>query len=57
MSTVVVFQIAQVTAYKFGIELSKVTVKPCYNVITPNNFPTGASLTTEAIACVGLCRK
>ncbi|XP_030746527.1 xanthine dehydrogenase-like isoform X2 [Sitophilus oryzae] len=42
-------KVAQVCAYKFGIPMEQVSVKPSYNVITPNNFPSGASLTSEGV--------
>ncbi|XP_050507821.1 xanthine dehydrogenase isoform X1 [Diabrotica virgifera virgifera] len=41
---------AQVCAYKFGIPLEKVSVKPTYNFVNPNATNTGGSLTSEAIA-------
>ncbi|KAJ8967052.1 hypothetical protein NQ317_000044 [Molorchus minor] len=44
---------AQVCAYKFGIPLEKVSVRPSYNVISPNALPTGSSLTSEAV-CYGV---
>ncbi|XP_060520176.1 xanthine dehydrogenase-like [Cylas formicarius] len=42
-------KVAQVAAYKFGIPIEKVTVKPSYNLISPNSYSSGASLTSEAV--------
>ncbi|XP_050304460.1 xanthine dehydrogenase-like [Anthonomus grandis grandis] len=42
-------KVAQVCAYKFGIKLEKVSVKPSYNVASPNAMTTGGSLTSEAV--------
>nr|XP_023021560.1 indole-3-acetaldehyde oxidase-like [Leptinotarsa decemlineata] len=40
---------AQMCAYKFGISMDQVTIKPSYNIITANNMTTGGSMTSEAI--------
>ncbi|KAJ8967055.1 hypothetical protein NQ317_000047 [Molorchus minor] len=47
--------VAQVCAYKFGIPLHMVAVKPSYNVISPNSSTTGGSLTSEAV-CYALIK-
>lgn len=44
-------------AYKFGIGLEKVKVKASYNVISPNAYGTGGSITTEAVAAVSICNQ
>lgn len=38
------------TAYKFGISLDKVSIKPSYNVIAPNANVAAFSITSEAVA-------
>lgn len=43
-------RIAQVTANEFRIPVSKVAVLPSQNFVTPNNFTTGSSITTECCA-------
>ncbi|CAG9861069.1 unnamed protein product [Phyllotreta striolata] len=43
-------KVAQVCAYKFGIGLDQVSIKPNYSFVTPNNSVTGGSLTSEAIS-------
>ncbi|XP_018569700.1 probable aldehyde oxidase gad-3 [Anoplophora glabripennis] len=48
-------KVIQVCAYKFGIPLSKVTVKPSYNVIAPNCSTTGGSGTSESV-CYALLK-
>ncbi|KAF7271079.1 hypothetical protein GWI33_016039 [Rhynchophorus ferrugineus] len=42
-------KVTQVAAYKFGISMEKVSVKPSYNVNVPNSYPSGASLTSEGV--------
>lgn len=44
---------AQVCAYSLGIPLDKVSIKPSYNVVSPNAMSTGGSITSEAI-CYGV---
>lgn len=46
------FQAVQVCAYKLGINVNKVSVKPSNNLTAPNASPTGASLTSEAVCWV-----
>lgn len=43
-------KIAQVAASQFRISVEKVTVIPCTNFATPNNFSTASSITTECCA-------
>uniref|UniRef100_A0A6P7EZ01 Xanthine dehydrogenase-like n=1 Tax=Diabrotica virgifera virgifera TaxID=50390 RepID=A0A6P7EZ01_DIAVI len=52
-------KVIQVAAYKFGIDMDKISIKPSYNFITPNNGCTGGSLTSEAIcyAVIVACDK
>ncbi|KAL1516706.1 hypothetical protein ABEB36_000583 [Hypothenemus hampei] len=42
-------KVAQVCAYKLGIPLSKVSIKPSYNLPSANSSVTGGSLTSEAV--------
>ncbi|XP_074027296.1 uncharacterized protein isoform X2 [Leptinotarsa decemlineata] len=42
-------KVAQMCAYKLGITLDQVSIKPSYNVIAANSGITGGSLTTEVI--------
>ncbi|XP_039446739.1 uncharacterized protein LOC120426101 [Culex pipiens pallens] len=42
-------KVAQVTAFALGIPLKKVSVKPAVSFVTPNNFATGSSITSEAV--------
>lgn len=42
-------KVIQVCAYKFGIPIDKISVKPSYNVASPNAYPSGGSLTSEAV--------
>ncbi|KAF2900359.1 hypothetical protein ILUMI_05828 [Ignelater luminosus] len=42
-------KVAQVCAYALGISLDMVSVKVSNNLVSPNNFTTGGSLTSEAI--------
>ncbi|XP_039443074.1 xanthine dehydrogenase/oxidase-like [Culex pipiens pallens] len=42
-------KVAQVTAFALGIPLEKVSVKPAVSFVTPNNFATGSSITSEAV--------
>ncbi|XP_056643712.1 aldehyde oxidase 4-like isoform X2 [Diorhabda sublineata] len=48
-------KVIQVCAYKFGIDVSKVSVKPNYNFVAPNCSSSGGSLTSEAI-CYAVIR-
>ncbi|XP_018569701.1 xanthine dehydrogenase/oxidase-like [Anoplophora glabripennis] len=48
-------KVIQVCAYKLGIPISKVSVQPSYNVISPNSSCTGASVTNEGI-CYALLK-
>ncbi|XP_011498418.1 PREDICTED: xanthine dehydrogenase/oxidase-like [Ceratosolen solmsi marchali] len=41
-------KMAQIAAYTLGIDLKMVSVKPSNNLITPNNYATGNSTTTDA---------
>ncbi|CAG9836996.1 unnamed protein product [Diabrotica balteata] len=52
-------KVIQVVAYKFGIDMDKISIKPCYSFVTPNNACTGGSLTSEAIcyAVIVACDK
>ncbi|XP_063826491.1 xanthine dehydrogenase-like [Ostrinia nubilalis] len=43
-------RIAQVAARELLVPVEKVTVIPCYNFATPNNYATGSSITTECSA-------
>lgn len=45
-------KVAQVTAHSLGIPLEMVSVKATNNVVSANAFPTGGSLTSEAICYV-----
>ncbi|CAG9763262.1 unnamed protein product [Ceutorhynchus assimilis] len=42
-------KVAQVCAYKFGIPMEKVSVKPSYNVVTANSDLSGGSITSESV--------
>lgn len=42
-------KVAQVCAYKFGIPMEKISVKPSNNLVAPNSLPTGGSLTSEGV--------
>nr|CAH7725832.1 unnamed protein product [Callosobruchus chinensis] len=42
-------KVAQVTAFKFGVRLDKVQVKPSLNLVAVNSSTTGGSLTSEAV--------
>ncbi|VEN35588.1 unnamed protein product [Callosobruchus maculatus] len=42
-------KVAQVTAFKFGVSLDKVQVKPSSNLVAVNSSTTGGSLTSEAV--------
>ncbi|KAJ8952860.1 hypothetical protein NQ314_007466 [Rhamnusium bicolor] len=46
-------QAIQVCAYKLGIEMEMVSVRPSYNVATPNSNPSGGSATSEGV-CLGV---
>ncbi|KAJ8925554.1 hypothetical protein NQ315_009394 [Exocentrus adspersus] len=48
-------KVIQVCAYRFGIPMTKVSVKPSYNVIAPNCSTTGGSATSESV-CYALLR-
>lgn len=45
----------QSCAYKFGIPIDLINVKPSYNVIAPNSMLSGGSITSEAI-CFAILR-
>ncbi|KAJ8952857.1 hypothetical protein NQ314_007463 [Rhamnusium bicolor] len=45
-------KVVQVCAYKFGISMDKISVKPSYNVIAPNSTTSGGSLTSESVCYV-----
>nr|CAI5857543.1 unnamed protein product [Callosobruchus analis] len=42
-------KVAQVTAFKFGVSLDKVQVKPSLNLVGVNSSTTGGSFTSEAV--------
>ncbi|CAG9765804.1 unnamed protein product [Ceutorhynchus assimilis] len=42
-------KVVQVCGYKFGISMEQVSVKPSYNVASPNSYKSGGSLTSEAV--------
>lgn len=43
-------RVAQVAASELRVPLEKVSVLPCYNFATPNNYSTASSITTECSA-------
>lgn len=43
-------KMAQVAAAQFDVPVETVTVLPCYNFTTPNNFATASSITSECCA-------
>ncbi|KAJ8925555.1 hypothetical protein NQ315_009395 [Exocentrus adspersus] len=43
----------QACAHKFGIPIDIVSVKPSYNVIAPNSYASGGSITSEGV-CYGV---
>lgn len=45
---------AQTCAYKFGIDLNMVKVKPTNVLTAPNNGVSGGSMTSEAVSLVSL---
>ncbi|ENN77740.1 hypothetical protein YQE_05810, partial [Dendroctonus ponderosae] len=45
-------KVVEVCAYKLGISVDQITVKPSNNLIAPNASMTGASLTSEAVCWV-----
>ncbi|CAH1403041.1 unnamed protein product [Nezara viridula] len=42
-------KVVQVCAYALGIDMNMIKIKPCYNVISPNDKPTAASIGTDTI--------
>ncbi|XP_018565775.1 indole-3-acetaldehyde oxidase-like [Anoplophora glabripennis] len=46
-------KVIQVCAYKLGVPVNKISVKPSNNLNAPNSSPTGGSLTSEAV-CWGV---
>ncbi|XP_018363392.1 PREDICTED: xanthine dehydrogenase/oxidase-like [Trachymyrmex cornetzi] len=52
-------KIAQMVAYKLGIDLKLISVKRSNNIITPNNVNTGGSITTQSCgyAAVQACNE
>ncbi|XP_066250858.1 xanthine dehydrogenase/oxidase-like [Euwallacea similis] len=42
-------KVAQACAYKLGIPLEKISIKPNYNVASPNSGITGGSITSESV--------
>ncbi|CAH1997049.1 unnamed protein product [Acanthoscelides obtectus] len=52
-------KVVQVVAFKFGVTMNKVQVKPSLNLVAPNAFATGGSVTSEAViyAIIQACDK
>lgn len=48
------FKVVQVCAYALGIDMNMIKIKPCYNVISPNDKPTAASIGTDTITYVSI---
>ncbi|XP_066141648.1 uncharacterized protein [Euwallacea fornicatus] len=42
-------KVAQACAYKLGVPLEKISIKPSYNVASPNSAVTGGSITSESV--------
>ncbi|KAK9496480.1 hypothetical protein O3M35_013242 [Rhynocoris fuscipes] len=42
-------KVAQICAYVFGISINMIKLKPNSNLISPNNYPTVASMTTDTV--------
>lgn len=48
---------AQVCAYKFGIDVSMVKIKPTNVLTAPNNAVSGGSMASEAVSLVSYLQK
>nr|XP_014274699.1 xanthine dehydrogenase-like isoform X2 [Halyomorpha halys] len=43
-------KVAQVCAYALGIDISLIKIKPCYNLISPNNESTAGNIGTDSVS-------
>ncbi|CAH1402822.1 unnamed protein product [Nezara viridula] len=43
-------KVAQVCAYALGIDVSMIKIKPCYNLMSPNNETTAGNIGTDAVS-------